>query len=38
MQKQEDRKVRQDLTAEERERLDRYGALSFKSAGAIRQK
>jgi hypothetical protein len=31
------RKVRQDLTAEERERLEKYGSIEFKSAGATRR-
>jgi hypothetical protein len=34
----EPRKVRDNLTAEERERLEKYGSLEFKSAGAVRQK
>lgn len=32
------RKLRQDLTAEELERLERYGSIEFKSAGAKRQR
>jgi hypothetical protein len=32
------RKIRQDLTTEELERLQRYGSIEFKSAGAVRQK
>jgi hypothetical protein len=38
MQKQEDRKIRQDLTPEERERLERFGSIDFKSTGAQRQR
>jgi hypothetical protein len=38
MNQQEPRKIRQDLTAEELERLAKYGAIEFKSAGAVRQK
>jgi hypothetical protein len=38
MDKQEPRKVRLDLTPEERERLEKYGSIDFKSAGAVRQK
>ena len=34
----EPRKVRENLTAEERERLERYGAIEFKSAGATRKR
>jgi len=36
MEKREPRKVRDNLTAEEKERLERYGSLEFKSAGATR--
>ena len=36
--KTEPRKVRQDLTAEEKERLEKYGLIEFKSAGATRKK
>lgn len=32
------RKVRSDLTAEEIKRLQEFGALEFKSAGATRQR
>jgi hypothetical protein len=38
MEKAEPRKVRDSLTAEEKERLERYGALDFKSAGATRKR
>ncbi len=31
------RKIRRDLTPEERERLEKYGAVDFKSAGATRK-
>jgi hypothetical protein len=31
------RKVRADLTQEERERLEKFGAVEFKSAGAVRK-
>jgi hypothetical protein len=34
LEKTEKRKVREDLTPEERERLKKYAALDFKSAGA----
>jgi len=30
------RKIRQDLTPEERERLEKYGSVDFKSANATR--
>ena len=33
----ETRKVRQDLTAEEKARLAKYGSVAFKSAGATRK-
>jgi len=36
--KQEPRKIRTDLTKEELERLQKYGSIEFKSAGAVRQK
>jgi hypothetical protein len=36
--KQEPRKVRHDLTAEEKERLEKYGSIDFKSAGATRKR
>jgi len=32
------RKLRDDLTAEEREKAERIGSIEFKSAGAIRTK
>jgi hypothetical protein len=32
------RKPRENLTQEERERLEKYGSIEFKSAGATRQK
>jgi hypothetical protein len=32
------RKVRPDLTAEERGRLEKYGSIDFKSAGATRKR
>ena len=32
------RKLRVDLTKEELERLEKYGSIEFKSAGAIRKK
>lgn len=35
---QKSRKIRDNLTAEERERLEKYGAIEFKSAGATRQR
>ena len=38
MKQREPRKIRQDLTPEELERLQKYGAIEFKSAGAVRQK
>jgi hypothetical protein len=31
------RKIRQDLTAKEREGLEKYGSVDFKSAGATRK-
>jgi hypothetical protein len=31
------RKIRTDLTTEEKERLEKFGALEFKSAGATRK-
>jgi hypothetical protein len=36
--KQETRKIRQDLTKEELERLEKYGSIDFKSAGQTRKK
>jgi hypothetical protein len=38
MDKPEPRKVRENLTAEERERLERFGSVDFKSAGATRKR
>ncbi len=35
---EETRKIRENLTKEERERLEKYGSIDFKSAGAIRKK
>jgi hypothetical protein len=32
------RKTRDNLTAEEKERLAKYGAIDFKSAGATRKR
>jgi hypothetical protein len=32
------RKIRNNLTAEEKVRLEKYGAIDFKSAGATRKK
>jgi hypothetical protein len=37
MRKQETRKVRQDLTPEEIERLAKFGSINFVSAGATRK-
>jgi hypothetical protein len=34
----EPRKIRTDLTQAEKERLEKYGSLSFQSAGATRKK
>jgi hypothetical protein len=34
----ETRKVRPDLTAEEKDRLAKYGSVEFKSAGATRKR
>jgi hypothetical protein len=36
-QMKEPRKVRENLTAEEKERWEKYGAIDFKSAGATRK-
>jgi hypothetical protein len=33
-----DRKLREDLTAEELKRLKEYGSIEFKSAGATRKR
>jgi hypothetical protein len=38
MKQTETRKARTDLTPEEIERLQKYGSIEFKSAGATRQK
>jgi hypothetical protein len=38
MQKTETRKTRADLTAEEKERLEKFGSVEFKSAGATRKR
>ena len=38
MQKTETRKVRENLTAEEKERLEKFGSVEFKSAGATRKR
>jgi hypothetical protein len=35
MEKQEPRKIRQDLTAEEKARLEKYGSIEFRSAGQL---
>jgi hypothetical protein len=32
------RKIRDDLTAEEKARLEKYGSIDFKSAGATRKR
>ena len=34
----EPRKIRTDLTNEEKERLEKYGAIEFNSAGATRKR
>jgi hypothetical protein len=34
---QNGRKIRDNLTAEEKARLEKYGAIEFKSAGATRK-
>jgi hypothetical protein len=34
----EPRKIRTDLTQAEKERLEKYGSIDFKSAGAIRKR
>jgi hypothetical protein len=36
--KTEPRKIRQDLSLEEKERLEKYGSIEFKSAGATRKR
>jgi hypothetical protein len=38
MKQPEPRKIRQDLTPEELERLAKFGAIEFKSAGATRKR
>ena len=38
MDKQEPRKLRADLTPEEREKAERIGSIDFKSAGATRKR
>ena len=38
MKQTEPRKIRADLTVEERERLERFGSIEFKSAGATRKR
>ena len=38
MEKQEPRKLRSDITQEERERIEKYGSIEFKSAGATRKR
>ena len=34
----EPRKIRENLTQDERDRLQKYGSIEFKSAGATRQR
>jgi hypothetical protein len=34
----EPRKIRENLTEEEKERLEKYGSIDFKSAGATRKR
>jgi len=34
----EPRKIRENLTKEEKERLEKYGSIEFKSAGATRKR
>ncbi len=34
----ESRKIRENLTKEEKERLEKYGVIDFKSAGATRKR
>jgi hypothetical protein len=34
----ETRKIRENLTKEEKERLEKYGSIEFKSAGATRKR
>jgi hypothetical protein len=38
MQKETNRKLRDDLTKEQREEAERVGCIEFKSAGAIRKR
>jgi hypothetical protein len=38
VEKTETRKFRADLTPEENERLEKYGSIEFKSAGATRKR
>jgi hypothetical protein len=38
MEKAQPRKVRTDLTFEEKERLEKFGSIDFKSAGATRKR
>ena len=38
MQTETKRKLRDDLTKEEKERLEKYGSLEFKSAGQTRKR
>lgn len=33
-----DRKIRENLTKEEKERLEKFGSIDFKSAGATRKR
>jgi hypothetical protein len=37
MKQAETRKVRSDLVAEEKARLEKHGSVDFKSAGAVRK-
>ena len=34
----EPRKIRENLTEEEKERLEKYGSIDFKNAGATRKR
>jgi hypothetical protein len=38
MEKAQPRKIRTDLTPEEKERLEKFGSVNFKSAGATRKR
>ena len=38
MTKETKRKLREDLTPEEREKAERVGSIEFKSAGAVRKR